>query len=284
MESTISDASRFQSFSPSALDRRSSDRRVRPDGDSLYYDASGSRGAPSDFYRARMERSPAICALSDQSQKRIAATYAVAALGFATTTGIALVAGPALLAVTPGVLLGISIGSCTASFVSAITLPRATPHSLTEKIAWGTLVASFGVLLAVPAALLGSTIVLQAAIITVGVTAAMSLFAYLAPTNTFARLGAPLLAGMVGLTGVGLASLVMPAAWPITAALHTVDIYGGIALFAAYIGFDAQVVASNAEAMSDQDFSAPQQSAGLYIHMINISTRLMEALAQNKKR
>ena len=79
--------------------------------------------------------------------------------------------------------------------------------------------------------------VIYDALIATGVTmGSLSTVAYNAPSEQFLKWGGPLAVGLGGMMGISLLSLLYPG----SAALHSIWLYGGLALFSAFVLYDVQ--------------------------------------------
>lgn len=82
------------------------------------------------------------------------------------------------------------------------------------------------------------------ALIASGLTVgSLGLVAYNAPNEQFLNWGGPLSLGLGGLLGVSLLSFI----YPNSAALHSIWLYGGLALFCAFLMYDTHKILHDAK-------------------------------------
>lgn len=101
--------------------------------------------------------------------------------------------------------------------------------------------------------------------------------AYNAPSEQFLNWGGPLALGLGGILGVSLLSIVYPQ----SKALYNVYLYGGLALFSAFMMYDTQMIISRAKAQHAYD--PINMSIRVYLDAINIFTRFLQIFGASKK-
>jgi len=116
------------------------------------------------------------------------------------------------------------------------------------------------------------------ALIATGVTmGSLGVVAYNAPSEQFLSWGGPLAVGLGGLLGVSLLQILYPG----SKALMNLQLYGGLALFSAYVLYDTQSIMMNARTMKVYD--PINNSIGIYLDAINIFIRFAQILGGSKK-
>jgi len=119
----------------------------------------------------------------------------------------------------------------------------------------------------------------QALLITSGLFGAMTMLSLMAKPGATLRWGVPLGGGLIILMGAGLAGMFVPvtSAWyPI---LHSVSLYGGLALFTAYIAYDTQKMISEYEMGEDDHL---KHAVDLFIDFKVIFSRVLSILMMSR--
>jgi FtsH-binding integral membrane protein len=86
-------------------------------------------------------------------------------------------------------------------------------------------------------------IIYDALIATSMTMGSLGVVAYNSPSEQFLNMGGPLALGLGGLMGVSLLSIIYPG----SPALTNIWLYGGLALFSAYVLYDTQKIMNNAK-------------------------------------
>ena len=112
--------------------------------------------------------------------------------------------------------------------------------------------------------------VIYDALLATGVTVgSLGFVAYNAPSEQFLNWGGPLALGLGGMLGVSLLSMV----YPNSPALYNIYLYGGLALFSAFLLYDTQHVMMRAK--TDQRYDPINQSLHIYMDAINLFVRFV---------
>jgi len=120
--------------------------------------------------------------------------------------------------------------------------------------------------------------ILTDAAIATGVTmGSLGLVAYNAPSEQFLNWGGPLAVGLGGMLGVSLLSMMYPG----SPALTNIWLYGGLALFSAFVLYDVQKVMHRAK--TQKVYDPISGSIGIYLDAINIFVRFAMILGGSKK-
>lgn len=106
----------------------------------------------------------------------------------------------------------------------------------------------------------------------------LGLVAYNAPSEQFLNWGGPLAVGLGGMMGVSLLSIIYPGS-PV---LTNIWLYGGLALFSAYVLYDTQKIMHDAKTMKKYD--PINNSIGIYLDSINIFIRFVQIFGGSKKK
>jgi FtsH-binding integral membrane protein len=108
------------------------------------------------------------------------------------------------------------------------------------------------------------------ALIATGVTVgSLGVVAYNAPSEQFLNWGGPLALGLGGMLGISLLSIVYPG----SPALYNIYLYGGLALFSAFMLYDTQNILYRAK--TDVRFDPINSSLHVYMDAINIFVRFV---------
>ena len=117
------------------------------------------------------------------------------------------------------------------------------------------------------------------AMIATGVTCGgLSAVAYNAPSEQFLNWGGPLALGLGGMLGISLLSI----AYPGSRALYNVYLYGGLALFSAFMMYDTQMILHRAKTAAMYD--PINMSIHIYMDAINIFIRMMQIFGNSKRK
>ena len=229
--------------------------------------------------------------------------YKSTCLGFVGTLGTSISLATISLMSDPGIVVPSFFAGIVGSFTSIYFFSKSEPkyvrktielfdekittivpvYERSKYVSSLTLGGSMALMLSPVVAIAGPAITLQAAGISVAVTAGSSLAALfskpgsLLPYRTFAY------GALTGLVGIGLMSVFSAMAFGYNDffyLMHSIDLYGGLALFTVLNAVDTQ----NAIKMYRQN--QPDHlscSMTTYLNTINIFVRVLEILAKNKK-
>lgn len=132
-----------------------------------------------------------------------------------------------------------------------------------------------------PLMVLGGPLLMQAAAITGGVVGSLSFIAANSPSEKFLWMAGPLSMGLGVVIVANLGAAFFPAARA-APMLYKVSMYGGTALFSAFVLYDTSKIVTNAK--MKQEYDAVNESFGLYLDAINLFTRIAMMLAGNNNR
>jgi len=122
----------------------------------------------------------------------------------------------------------------------------------------------------------GTQLAAQAALITAGAVGGLAYISYISKNDSFLGLNGILAAGSGVITACAIASF-----FTNSALVHNVWLYGGLALFLAYVLYDVNQIKIMAE--RQPNFDPLSQSIHIYMDTINIFIRILMIL-ENKKR
>lgn len=121
--------------------------------------------------------------------------------------------------------------------------------------------------------------VIYDALIATGVTmGALSTVAYNAPSEQFLNWGGPLSVGLGGMLGVSMLSIFYPG----SPALTSIWLYGGLALFSAFVLYDVQKVMYRAK--TQHTYDPISGSIGIYMDAINLFVRFAMIFGNSKRK
>ncbi|ESN91163.1 hypothetical protein HELRODRAFT_186189 [Helobdella robusta] len=180
------------------------------------------------------------------------------------------------------------IGSMVAMMGTGI-LCQSLPYTESigvKHLAWMLHSCVVGAVVA-PIALMGGPLLVRAACYTVGVVGGLSALAMCAPSDKFLYMGGPLAMGLgvVFISSIG--TWFLPPSTALGAGLYSIAVYGGLALFGAFLLYDTQKVVYRAEhhvAYADQPFDPINNSVGIFMDTINIFIRIAMILSGSSNR
>jgi len=151
---------------------------------------------------------------------------------------------------------------------------------------YGALVAGMSMTLAPMVSIvndISSTILPSSALITGFVFGGSILYAKLRPKGSLLAWEAPLMGGLMSLVGVslvGLGSHLLFGPTMFSAALHSIDTYGGILLFTGMSAYDTHKSIEMYEKRNPDHLGC---SVNLYLDFMNLLIRIMEVMAKAQK-
>lgn len=179
----------------------------------------------------------------------------------------------ALVHMNPWLLLGLAIGSMIGT--QMIDYNR---HWVLKNAAYATFIGTMSVTL-LPLIHLYAMPVIYDALIATGVTmGGLCTVAYNAPSEQFLNWGGPLAVGLGGMLGVSLLSMIYPG----SAALTSIWLYGGLALFSASVLYDVQHIMHRAK--TQHMYDPINASIGVYMDAINLFVRFVMIFGNSKRK
>lgn len=204
--------------------------------------------------------------------------YTFAGLGITALAGtIAHVAKVSAILLSGSYLLGIPLA--IGLFAGTATTVMATDRKI-QTVAWVLTSAALGVLLS-PVGFLGSAIVTQAAIISLGLGGILTLTAHLAPNAQFLKWKAPLAAGLTALTIASTVAWFFPAT-AFAYGVSRVSLYGGLAIFSGYLLYDSQRLYEQAKDQN-KEFYPIKHAVCFQLDLANIFLRVVQILHENSR-
>jgi len=119
-------------------------------------------------------------------------------------------------------------------------------------------------------------VIITAALGSVSIFASFTLAVLLNPSRSFLYLGGPLMSAMMWLFVVQFVNMFFRFQ-----ILHTVELYGGLAMFMAYVVFDTQLTIHDADT-GKRDYV--MNAMDLFLDLINIFVRLLAILSKDEKK
>lgn len=172
-------------------------------------------------------------------------------------------------------------GGLAASIGGMIGVQTLPPGSVSKFACWTLFNASQAAVLC-PLVFVGPTILARAGLYTLGVFGALAYVGATAKESQFLWLGGPLLAGVTVVALSSLAPMILPVTYLRTMVLsEMISLYGGLAVFAAFVLYDTQKVIQRAH-MSEAGFvraDPMRDSLGLELDLINLFIRIVTLLA-----
>lgn len=157
------------------------------------------------------------------------------------------------------------------------TLSTPKDKSILKHLAFTSLSMGMGLTLS-PFAFFGAALTTPAALITTGVTGALTAIALKAPNEAYLKFKGPCTVGLGAVAAAGVLSLAMPGS--IGSLAHAASLYGGLAVFSGLMIADTQEVYHKAE--KEKDFDEINESFAIYLDILNIFTRIHELQVRKK--
>lgn len=178
-----------------------------------------------------------------------------------------------LALMNPWLLLGLSLGTMMGTQFTSYQNNWALKNMLYAGFI-GTMSLSL-----VPLIHMYSMPIIYDALIATGVTVgSLGVVAYNAPSEQFLNWGGPLALGLGGMMGISLLSIVYPG----SPALYNIYLYGGLALFSAFMLYDTQQIMYRAK--TDVAYDPINQSLHVYMDAINLFVRFVQIFGNSKNK
>ena len=220
----------------------------------------------------------------------VARTFGYVGAGLALTTASAVLFAPVVapvMAASPllmglvgaGVMIGMMVGTVATSYEN---------NAGVKHLWWLGFNAAMGGLVMSALAVVSTAILIKAGIVTGILAGALTTTAFLAPAHAFDGWKGPLsqflcvlmVAGVIGaiVTAVAPGSLVAQALW-------SLDVWGGLLLFSAFLMVDTQWVLHKAQQAKagGQAFDPINYSLGIYLDVINIFIRIVALMVERDR-
>jgi FtsH-binding integral membrane protein len=176
------------------------------------------------------------------------------------------------LTMNPWLLLGLSFGS----LIGTQMIDYHANYPL-KCLMYGGFVSTMSLSL-LPLIHMSAPAVVFDALIATGVTVGgLGMVAYNSPSEQFLNWGGPLALGLGGMLGVSLLSIVYPG----SPALRNIWLYGGLALFSAFMLYDTQMIINRAK--TSKRYDPINESIHIYMDAINLFIRFLMIFGGNKK-
>uniref|UniRef100_A0A7S3MRA4 Uncharacterized protein n=1 Tax=Strombidium inclinatum TaxID=197538 RepID=A0A7S3MRA4_9SPIT len=177
-----------------------------------------------------------------------------------------------LVMMNPWLLLGLSLGSMIGTQMVDYHHNWALKNML-----YGTFIGTMSLSLLPLIHMYSMPIIFDALIASGALMGGLGAVAYFSPSEQFLNWGGPLALGLGGMIGISLLSAFYPSP-----ALHNIWLYGGLALFSAFVLYDTQKVVYRAK--TEYAFDPINQSMRVYMDAINIFIRMVMILGNSKKK
>lgn len=215
-----------------------------------------------------------------QARQRVRKTFLALGAGIGITAGVAKLAFDAGLArwlLTGGrwTTALVTLGGSAATMVLTFAVPSDKP--LLKFGAYTAFNATVGLSLS-PWLYVGGPMLMQAATYTGALSASLCFAGVTAPSRQFFFLSGPLTMAMCAVSLASLASSLMPAA----RLTHNFSLYGGLATFAGYLLYDANVLMERARL--HRHFDPFEESVGVYLDTVNVFVRVLVVLVDSEAR
>jgi len=195
--------------------------------------------------------------------------------GALTATGASMyfLRNSSLVMMNPWLLLGLSFGSL-------IGTQMISYHNnwLLKNVCYGAFIGTMSLSLVPLIHMYSMPIIYDALIATSGIMGGLGMVAYNAPSEQFLSWGGPLAIGLGGMLGISLLSMFYPG----SPALYNLYMYGGLALFSAFVLYDTQMIMYRAK--TEYAYDPINQSIRVYMDAINIFVRMVMILGNSRKK
>lgn len=217
----------------------------------------------------------------EQVQARVLKAYGYVFGGLTVTTATAAIAHISGLSLKILVhsyysipLMLLTIGSVVATTIIS------KEDSKAKHLALATFNISIGLTLSV----LGFSepaILAQAAVISLGLGALLTLTARLAPDRQFMKWEGPLVSALACISIASTVAIFFPFS-AFAYAANQASLYGGLAISCLFLMSSTQRLIENAEKQTDQNFDAISDSLNIYLDGLNIFLKVFRILMENK--
>ncbi|KAF9270725.1 hypothetical protein L218DRAFT_849083 [Marasmius fiardii PR-910] len=188
-----------------------------------------------------------------------------------------------IMAASPWLVLGVSLVGSIGTMMGVFYTP---PEKTVQKhLFWLGFNACQAATLS-PLFFFAPAILSRAAIYTLGIVGSLSYVGATAKNDKYLNLGGPLLAGVTVVALSSLAPMVLPLGMRGLAVTEAISLYGGLALFGAFVLYDTQKILQHAR-LAEQGLmkrDPMNEAIGLELDMINIFIRLVQILAMQNNR
>ena len=229
--------------------------------------------------------------------------YLSTGLGFSGALATSLACAP-LMETTPEFMLGAIVTGIVGAFSSIYVFQKTEPRFVTKTIHMFdknvttmqpvyttskymssiTLCASMGLMMSPLVSMAGPVLVAQAAGISLAVMAGSSLYAMYAKPGSLLPYRSVAFGALAGLVGIGLSSIAVGLIFGTGHAfqlLHSIDLYGGLALFTVLNAIDTHNAIDTYRKNQPDYLSC---SIEMMLNAINIFVRVLEILAKAQKK
>lgn len=200
-------------------------------------------------------------------------------------TGIGIAAGASMFAMGTPLMAVHPMIPGLAAMVPLMGIMYTSKHTTSTTLRAGLFAAFTGLSGVAMAPLLGLAlkvspiVVPQALLITTGIFGTMTALSLMAKPGATLRWGVPLGGGVLMLMALGLGSMFVPVTSAWYPLLHSVQLYGGLAIFTAYIAYDTQKMIDEYEMGEDDHI---KHATDLFIDFKVIFTRILTLLMLNR--
>ncbi|SNX87087.1 related to growth hormone inducible transmembrane protein [Melanopsichium pennsylvanicum] len=183
----------------------------------------------------------------------------------------------------PWLVLGVGLVASIGGMIGATSLPPGHPMKVPS---WLLFNASQAAVLS-PLLFLNPAVLSRAALYTAGLVGSLCYVGATAKEDKFLWMGGPLLAGVTIVALSSLAPMILPrTAFRTLAATEALSLYGGLAVFGAFVLYDTQRILKHAQAVragyTQGDPLA--ESISLELDFINIFVRMVQILGMQQNR
>ncbi|KAJ3002303.1 UNVERIFIED_CONTAM: hypothetical protein HDU68_006336 [Siphonaria sp. JEL0065] len=185
--------------------------------------------------------------------------------------------------------IGTALGGMAVTIGCMIGTLNTDPSNLTQKhILFAAFAVAKGAMLS-PLFFLNPTIIARAGLYTAAIVGSLSYVAATSKSDRFLYLGGPLFGGLCIVALSSLSTLFLPVTSVALPLLHSLSLYGGLAVFGGFVLYDTQKVIQHGNLASRgiAKRDPVNESISLYLDFINIFVRMVQILSMtgsNKRR
>ncbi|KAI9345042.1 inhibitor of apoptosis-promoting Bax1-domain-containing protein [Obelidium mucronatum] len=210
--------------------------------------------------------------------------YVGGALALTAAAAVALHRTPAFqrLMATQPLAAGLGGFALTVACIAGTCNTDLAANPIQKHILFASFAVAKGAMLS-PLFFLNPTILVRAGIYTAAIVGSLSYVAATSKSDRFLYLGGPLFGGLCIVAVSSLSTLFLPATSVAFPFLHSIALYGGLALFGGFVLYDTQKVIQHGHlAASGATKRDPvNESISLYLDFINIFVRMVQILAMS---
>ncbi|KAJ3393448.1 hypothetical protein HDU84_001938 [Entophlyctis sp. JEL0112] len=179
--------------------------------------------------------------------------------------------------------IAMSVGGLVVTVGAMFGTLNTHPSNTTQKhILFATFAVAKGAMLS-PLFFLNPAVLARAGLYTAAIVGSLSYIAATSKSDRFLYMGGPLFAGLCIVALSSLSTIFLHATSAALPFLHSLSLYGGLAVFGGFVLYDTQKVIKHGQLASQGAARRDpvNESIGLYLDFINIFVRLVQILSMS---